>query len=60
MSDQLAPVVADEIERRLDEVWDRLRALGYDADPGADPHTEQAGSLRLHPPEQTQDSATVG
>jgi hypothetical protein len=57
VSDQLAPVVADEIERRLDEVWDRLRALGYDA--GANAPAEPAGSLRRHPPEQTQDSATV-
>lgn len=53
VSDQLAPVVANEIERRLDEVWSRLRALGYDAD------AEQAGSLPRRPPEQTQDSATV-
>jgi hypothetical protein len=41
VSDQLAPVVADEIGRRLDEVWGRLRALGYEggAEETEDPTT---------------------
>ena len=49
MSDQLAPVVADEIERRLDEVWDRLRALGYDGTPEPTPtpnKLDHSGSTR--------------